>query len=287
MPAYLQSLRDYAAYICPACRGPLSYEPQTTSSANLCCLACSLSYPISGGIPDFLTPVMDRITAPLISRVDRADRGFLKTAAGLYEGRFWYPLVVWLYLGKNATSLADLTQRVKSALNITQGRVLDAACGSATYGRRLASPTREVFGIDISMAMLQKGAEYIQQENVPNTHLARTRVESLPFADAFFDFAVCSGALHLFPDAAAALKEIGRTLKPGARLVGMTFFAGSRGLLQYAWFRERLKKRGTIHVFELPELEYNLQQAGFAHFQPQLMGSGVFFSAEKGKFRDS
>ncbi len=273
---------EYASYVCPTCKAPLDFEPQAASGKRLCCAVCGRSYPITGTIPDFLAPLMDQINAPLIQRVDRADRGYLKRLAGLYEGRFWYPLVIGLYLGRNTTSLADLLRRVKAALNVEQGRVLDAACGSATYGRRVASPAREVFGIDISMAMLQKGAEYIQVERVPNTHLARTRVETLPFPDAFFDFAICSGALHLFPDPLAALNEISRTMKPGARLVGMTFIAGRQGLLQYAWFRERLKKRGTVHVFEIAELESDLQQAGFKRFQTQLMGSGILFQVEKG-----
>ncbi len=278
-----QPVHEYASYVCQTCKSPLDYQPLGARSAHLCCAVCGRSYPITGTIPDFLAPVMGQITEPLVQRVDRADRGFLKRVAGLYEGRFWYPLVIALYLGRNTTSLADLTRRVKVALNVEQGRVLDAACGSATYGRRVASPTREVFGIDLSMAMLQKGAEYIQEEQVPNMHLSRTRVETLPFPGAFFDFAICSGALHLFPDPLVALKEIGRALKPGARLVGMTFIAGSRGLLQYPWFRERLKKRGTVHIFEIAELENDLQQAGFVRFQPQIMDSGIFFQVEKGR----
>jgi SAM-dependent methyltransferase len=104
---------------------------------------------------------------------------------------------------------------------------------------------------------------------------------SRSYSDAFFDFAICSGALHLFPNPVAALKEICRTLKPRARLVGLTFSSGSQGLIRYDWFRERVKKRGTIHLFRIPELESSFNQAGFDQPEMLFMGSGIFFQAEK------
>jgi len=271
--------KKFASYVCPTCKGPLEFQP-----GALCCAACSRSYPIADGIPDFLAPVVDDIPDPLVQRMDRADRGALKWMSGLYEGRFWYPLVIRIYLGNNSTSLADLIRRIQAAVNVEQGVVLDAACGTATFSRRVASPTRRVYGIDLSMAMLRRGAEYVQSEGATTVHLARTRVESLPFPQGFFDFAICSGALHLFPDTTAALREIGRTLKPGRRLVGLTFTAGKQGLVRYAWFRKRMKQRGTIRLFQISELESHFHQAGFELLEPLMLGSGVFFTAEK---RDS
>jgi ubiquinone/menaquinone biosynthesis C-methylase UbiE len=267
---------DYTGYVCPSCKSLLQLELDV-----LCCAACSRSYPIVDGIPDFLAPGVSQLPDPLVQRMDRADRGVLRWMSGLYEGRLWYPLVIRMYLGAHTTSLEDLTRRIREAVNVEQGRVLDAACGTATFSRRVASPVRAVFGIDLSMAMLCRGAGYVQAEGVSNVHLARSRVESLPFPESFFDFAICSGALHLFPDPAAALAEIGRTLKPGSRLVGLTFTAGPQGLVRYAWFRERMKRRGTIRLFRIPELEQAFHQAGFDLIEPQLLGSGVFFTAEK------
>jgi len=270
------SAEEYAVYVCPACKGSLEFQPP-----GLCCPACSRLYPLEGSIPDFLAPGIEQVADPLIQRMNHVDRGSLKWMAGLYEGRLWYPLVIRMFLGANTTSLADLAGRIGSALDAARGPVLDAACGTATFSRRVASSTRKVFGIDISMAMLQTGAGYVRHEGQPNIHLARARVENLPFPAEFFDSAICSGALHLFPDPRAALAEISRALKPGARLVGLTFLAGQSGLVRYAWFRERLKKRGTIRLFELPELVEDFEQAGFTHFQPQFMGSGVFFNVQK------
>lgn len=263
-------------YVCPACKRGLDKRDN-----SLGCTRCNRAYAVIGGIPDFLNPIMEQDAGSLVQQIERADRGYLKWLSGIYESRFWYPFVIRVYLGKNTTSFSELVRKIQSAVNVDRGRILDAACGPATFGRRAASPDRAVFGIDLSMAMLQKGCEYIAREGISNIHLSRTKVECLPFCDQFFDFAICSGALHLFSDPAAALREIGRTLKPGARLVGLTFINGTGGLLQFPWFRERLRQRGVVHVFEVPELEDDLAQAGFEHFQPQLMGSGIFFSADR------
>ena len=69
--------------------------------------------------------------------------------------------------------------------------------GPGTYGRRIASPSKEVFGIDISMGVLRQGAAYLAREGNLNMHFARARVEAIPFEDGLFDAALCCGSLHL------------------------------------------------------------------------------------------
>jgi SAM-dependent methyltransferase len=49
-------------------------------------------------------------------------------------------------------------------------------------------------------------------------------VAALPFRAGAFDGALCTLAIHHFPDLAGALAEIGRVLAPGARLVIFTTF---------------------------------------------------------------
>lgn len=276
----MHAAMDLSVYVCPTCRAPLEFQPQA-----LICTLCSRAYPQVGAIPDFLAPDMDDSAAPLVRQMDRADHGALKWLSRLYESRLWYSLVIGMFLGRGATSLDDLTGRIRAALNIEQGRILDAACGTATFSRRVAAPQRSIYGIDISMAMLQTGAEHIRRiggrAGAAGIHLARAGVDRLPFTDAYFDAAICSGALHLFPDTQAALREIGRTLKPGARLAGLTFGTGQQGLVRYAWYRDFLARRGVVRLFELPELKNYFEQAGFDWFEPQRLGAGIFFIAEK------
>ena len=170
-----------------------------------------------------------------------------------------------------------MCQKVQSI----KGRVLDVACGPGTYGRRIASPSREVFGIDVSMGMLRQGAAYTATEGIPNVHFARARVEALPFANELFDATLCCGSLHLFADTVTALREMARVMKPGAILSVFTFAAGSGGILKFRRVRERSLKNHGLHVFELPEMEQYLSDSGFENFQPEISGSILTFSARK------
>jgi len=97
----------------------------------------------------------------------------------LYESRLWYPVVLKVYGGSASPSLRQLISKVTDKVALTIGRVLDVACGPGTYGRRVASASREVFGIDVSMGMLRQGAVYVKKERIPNMHFARAR--SKPF----------------------------------------------------------------------------------------------------------
>ncbi len=96
----------------------------------------------------------------------------------------------------------------------------------------------------------------------------------------FFNVALCGGALHLFPDTVAALREIARVMKPGALLVVTTFTPAHVGILRFEVIRERIQKLGG-RLFELVQLEGYLTQAGFEGFRRQVDGSVLTFDARK------
>ncbi|MBN1810565.1 MAG: class I SAM-dependent methyltransferase [Anaerolineae bacterium] len=155
--------------------------------------------------------------------------------APIYESRLWYQLLL-NPAGAGGISFGSIASFHAETLEGIAGSVLDVACGTATYTRRIASPSRNVYGIDISMGMLRKGMAYVARDGVSGVHLARARVEELPFENAVFDGVICSGSLHLFPDTVLALREIARTMKAGAPLSVQTFVAGGAiGLYTSAW----------------------------------------------------
>jgi len=206
---------------------------------------------------------------------------FIDHMARIYETRLWYPIVLYVYGGSRSPSLAQLVSEVSQKVQSTEGRVLDVACGPGTFGRRIASPSREVFGIDVSMGMLRQGAAYTARAGIPNVRFARARVEALPFEDDFFDAILCCGSLHLFADTTVALQEMARVMKPAAILVVFTFTAGDGGILKFRRVREWSRRDHGLHVFELPELEQYLTASGFKDFQPEVSGSILTFSARK------
>jgi len=260
---------EFGIYACPACKRLLCQE-----EGLLRCPSCSQAYPIREGIPDFIGEELSRSADPELRRMRFIDR-----MARIYETRLWYPVVMKVYGGLHSPSLARLVEMMTHKVQSAQGRVLDIACGPGTFGRRIASPSKEVFGIDVSMGMLRQGAAYIAKEGIPNVHFARARVEALPFQDGLFDATLCCGSLHLFTDTVGALREMARAMKPGATLAVFTFTSGRGGILKYRRVREWNRREHGLHVFELAEVKQYLTVSGFEDFQPKVAGSVLTFSA--------
>jgi ubiquinone/menaquinone biosynthesis C-methylase UbiE len=145
-----------------------------------------------------------------------------------------------------------------------------------------------VYGIDISWSMLRQGVRMARERHISQRsgaiHFAHARVEALPFQGGQFDAAYCGGALHGFPDTLGSLREIGRTLKPGAPLVVLTFLNRDQPLVR---LRRRAEARNDkllkLHMFEVPELEQALAQAGFAGFETLVYGGVIIFRTRKMK----
>lgn len=271
MSADTSSASNFAIYACPACKALLTHE-----EGSLRCPSCSQSYPVKDGIPEFIFEELSQSKDPVLRRMTGIDR-----MARIYETKLWYPIIMNVFGGFHSPSLAQLISSMSQNLRAIEGRVLDVACGPGTYGRRIASPSKEVFGIDVSRGMLRQGAKYAVNEGIANVHFARARVEALPFENDCFDAALCCGSLHLFEDTVTSLREIARVMKPAAILSVFTFTAGTGGILKFRRVREWTRKNHGLHVFELPELEHDLTEAGFADFRPEVSGSTLTFSARK------
>jgi ubiquinone/menaquinone biosynthesis C-methylase UbiE len=203
----------------------------------------------------------------------------LDFGARIYE-TWIYPIVCNLFGGWRSASLKELTLSVSGILGSTDGAILDAACGPVTYGRRVASESRTIYGVDACMSMLRRGVYYVERDGIPNVRFARAKVEALPFRGDFFDAAICAGSLNHFSDTLLALREIGRTMKAGAPLAVMCFAVGTKGLIRYRRIRDRAEKGGG-HIFEVSQLDQYTAEAGFEDFRPRLYGSILVFGVRK------
>ena len=94
-------------------------------------------------------------------------------------------------------------------------RILEIGCGSAPCARWLAGQGADVVGLDLSRAMLRRGAAAMDRGG-PRVPLVQAGAESLPFADESFDKA-CSafGAVPFVADSAKLMREVHRVLRPG------------------------------------------------------------------------
>ncbi len=101
-------------------------------------------------------------------------------------------------------------------------QVADVACGTGLVtlqAARAVAPGGHVTGTDLSEAMVVATAAAASSAGLPNITTERADAESLPFADASMDAALCALGLMYVPDARTALREMHRVLRPGGRCV--------------------------------------------------------------------
>ena len=108
--------------------------------------------------------------------------------------------------------------------------VLEVGFGPGVIIRRLSklASAGHVAGIDPSREMLEqartRNAAAIESGRVD---LRRGSVESLPFDDNTFDKALAVNSMQVWPDSAAALREMQRVMKPGGKVaLGFTPYSG-------------------------------------------------------------
>jgi SAM-dependent methyltransferase len=156
------------------------------------------------------------------------DRDDARASATSYNGvmsapeTFQIPLEqAEMYEAKFVPALfADWAPHVVEMGDVSAGHtVLDAACGTGIVARTAAQrvgPDGRVVGVDLNQAMLT-----VAERACPGLEFRQADITSLPFDDATFDVVLCQMALMFFPDRTAAIREMGRVVKPDGTVVVM------------------------------------------------------------------
>jgi arsenite methyltransferase len=112
----------------------------------------------------------------------------------------------------------------RKALNLRPGEsVVDVGSGPGLLAAEMAldvGPTGRVSGVDISETMLQMARSRCAQ--LTSAALVDFQVgdaTKLPFPDETFDVAVATQVYEYVADVDAAIREVGRVLKPGGRVL--------------------------------------------------------------------
>lgn len=101
-------------------------------------------------------------------------------------------------------------------------QVLDLACGTGLLSLPLAQALGAqgmVLGVDLSGAMVNIADRRAQALGLGHARFLRMDAEHLNLPDGHFHTAVCALGLMYMPDPEQALREMGRVLRPGGRLV--------------------------------------------------------------------
>ena len=100
--------------------------------------------------------------------------------------------------------------------DLTRAHVLDVACGTGRWlAQLLARGACSGVGIDESDAMLRE----FGNRGTSRGRLVRADCLHLPFAEATFDFAICSFATCHIADIVRLFREIARVMRPDGRFI--------------------------------------------------------------------
>ncbi len=161
----------------------------------------------------------------------------------------------------NSTRRADpyITSRMTALLQPNAHELyLDLGCGTGNYLRAMLNQGFRFYGVDPSDTMLARA-----RENCAGTTILQGVAEAIPFDEAFFDGAMVMFTLHHWTDQQQGIRELGRVIKPGGRLVLLSFSAEQMD--QYwlnHYFPEMIYRSGRL-VPDVAGMIAMFEQAGF------------------------
>jgi ubiquinone/menaquinone biosynthesis C-methylase UbiE/uncharacterized protein YbaR (Trm112 family) len=210
---------------CPACRQALNLKADgndPVETGSLVCPGCRREYPIAAGIPHF-------VAAPELS-------GFNRRFARLYDWFSWgyrlFSKIAFAYIGMDEeTGRREITDRLEPH----GGKVLEVSIGPGLNLPYLIGrpDVGEAFGLDISLGQLMRCQGYLRKQGW-GVDLFLGNGERLPFQEAAFKGVFHVGGINFFNDKKAAIDEMIRVAKPGARiLIADETEKGARGYEKY------------------------------------------------------
>jgi arsenite methyltransferase len=124
-----------------------------------------------------------------------------------------------------------LTRRAVEMADLPAGAwVLDVGCGAGTTVDYLTGLGLRAVGVDPSAKLLRQGNGRIGKlaaNRFPHLSFTQGRGETLPFAAGQFDALLAECCLSLMDDAAGALAEFARVMRPGGTLILSDMLAGN------------------------------------------------------------
>jgi ubiquinone/menaquinone biosynthesis C-methylase UbiE len=142
--------------------------------------------------------------------------------------------------------------------------VLDVGTGPGTYALRVAdnSLNCQIIGIDLSPSFVGIACHKAAERAVENVSFQVGDIESLEFSDGQFSKILCAGVLSVVTNRTAAVSEMARVMRPGARLA----------------VREPVRSDGALaRFFSTRSPTSRLRRLGsavglmFGHFSPDFM----------------
>jgi SAM-dependent methyltransferase len=153
---------------------------------------------------------------------------------------------------------AAIAQALADQLSLTPfGAYLDLGCGTGNYTVALSAIGGVWRGVDVSEVMLAQA-----RQKSRTIDWIQSNADALPFPDAVFQGAVCTLAIHHFPDLESPFREVRRTMQGGA----FVMFTGLAEQMRCYWLCHYFPEMMNRSIERMPSestLRAALSRAGF------------------------
>ena len=140
-------------------------------------------------------------------------------------------------------------ERLREVLAPKPGeRVLEVGPGTGYYALDAAGwlgPGGTLDVLELQEEMLDHVLRRARERSIANVAASQGDAQSLPYPDNSFDAAYLTAVLGEVPDQEQALRELGRVLKPGGRLVVGEVFPDFH-MVPFGSLRERAERAGLV-----------------------------------------
>lgn len=144
---------------------------------------------------------------------------------------------------------------------------LDVATGAGHTALALAPHVAQVVAYDLTGQMLAETARNAATRDLRNVTVRQGAAESLPFPDASFDIVTVRQAPHHFAGVRAAVGEMARVARPGARVIIVDSTAPEDDALDQQWNHiERLRDPSHVRNYRPSEWREFVASAGLVVF---------------------
>lgn len=156
------------------------------------------------------------------------------------------------------------------------GDVLELGCGNGTYSRVMAAQADSVWATDFSDEMVAVARRRLRK--TANITVEKQNCFRTDYEENRFDTVVMINLLHIIPDPGQALKEAIRVLKPGGRMIVLSFTTDGMSLwnklcMFYRYLKTYGKPPETAQHLSLKSARDLLLRTGFSLDRINLIGS--------------
>jgi ubiquinone/menaquinone biosynthesis C-methylase UbiE len=139
---------------------------------------------------------------------------------------------------------------------------LDLACGPGTFTMALAQQARQVLGLDLTPALLDRARQRVNEHRATNVTLICGDATALPLPDESIDVAVCGYSFHHMTEPLRVLEELARVVARGGRLALLDMIVPRDEDAEATDEIERARDISHRHTFLRGEFPEIIERAG-------------------------